>query len=94
MEDLNQLEAYDLIPRVPAVQPRWFPFAPFRDPTFQVYQSRMIPLGHTTLDTYVAPGPSFNPGGGNGLVSAIPGNGIVLAGNAPYTGVYTGIQQE
>lgn len=94
MEDLYNLNQWDSIPRLPAVQPSYYPFAPAHAQTFQRYQSCLIPLGHTTLDTYSAPAPVIRPGGGNGNVVGIPGNGLVLSGNAPYQGVYTGVQQE
>jgi hypothetical protein len=92
--DLNRLEQYDLVPNMPAVRPRFVIVAPFRAPTYAALgYSHASQLGVTTLDSYVAPSiPTAQNALGN--TYAIAGNGIVLAGNAPYAGIYTGIQQE
>ncbi len=94
MADLNNLNQITLIPNMPAFYPSFYPAAPAKAETFQVYQSRAEQLGVTTLDTYSAPGvPVVSSAIGHSR--AIAGNGnVVLAGNAPYQGIYTGIQQE
>ncbi len=92
--DLNNLNAYDLVPNMPAVRPRYYPEVPTRADTFEVYHAVASQMGVTTLDSYYAPDATIAPGLGLGNSYAIPGNGIVLTGNAPTSGIYTGIQQE
>lgn len=95
MADLNNLNAFDLVPVKPAIQPSYYPAAPIPAQSFNQFGlSAASQLGATTLDVYSAPGIPVAPGNGLGHSRAIPGNGIVLAGNAPYQGIYTGIQQE
>lgn len=93
MADLNNLNAYDFVPNMPAVRPRYFPAVPFPANTFNVYIAVASQLGATTLDAYSAPRipTAQNPYGNS---KAIPGNGIVLTGNAPFTGIYTGLSEE
>lgn len=91
--DLNQLWVYDFLARLPYPQPRFWPYAPLHEPMFAVHRDVASQMGATTLDTYVAPRP---PAWRQdlGQTAAIPGNGIVLYGNAPTSGVYTGVQAE
>ena len=92
--DLNNLNAYVLVPVMPAVQPRYYPFAPMREDTFATAYCHMSQRGVTTLDAYFAPDAPRGLYGAQGQSLAIAGNGIVYTGNAPYQGIYTGIQQE
>lgn len=92
--DLNNLNAYDLVAVMPTVQPRYYPEAPFREDTFATAYCHMVQRGTTTLDEYFAPDAPIAPYSAQGQSRASSGNGIVYAGNAPYAGIYTGIQQE
>ncbi len=92
--DLNRLDYYETVSNMPAVRPRYVVAVPFRADTFANAYSHASQMGATTLDEYFAPDGIFAPGSAQGNSYAIAGNGIVLAGNAPTTGIYTGIQQE
>lgn len=94
-EDLNQLYAFDVIPLMPRLQPRYWPYAPVSDGRFEVYRcTTNMHLPMTTLDVYEAPTP---PGWKQdlGQTKLVPlQSGYSTYGNAPTSGVYTGVQQE
>ncbi len=93
-EDLNRLFEYDEVPLMPRLQPRYWPYAPQHAPAFEVYRcNAFVHLPFTTLNTYVAPKPPRWKED-LGQTKAIAGNGVVMWGNAPYSGVYTGVQEE
>ncbi len=93
--DLNNLNEFDLVPVKPAIQPRFYPAAGVKEPTWNQFGLAVASqMGVTTLDVYAAPRTPTAPASALGHSRAIAGNGIVLAGNAPYAGIYTGIQQE
>jgi hypothetical protein len=92
-EDLNQLFWFDVVPLMPRLQPRYWPFAPQHAPAFEVYRCQAtVHKAFTTLDTYVAPAPAQKQSYYS--ARANQGNGTVLWGNAPTSGVYTGVQKE
>ena len=92
-EDLNQLFWYEEQELIPRLVPKYYPYAPLHEPAFEVYRAQASQLGVTTLNTFVAPAPPQWKQD-LGQTQGISGNGIVFTGNAPSSGVYTGVQQE
>lgn len=92
MPDYSQLYEFDWRYTNPYPVPSYWPYAPQHAPQFDVYFAIFSQRGTTTLDTYVAPGPRGATDTHQSL--AVAGNGLVYTGNAPTSGVYTGVQQE
>jgi hypothetical protein len=83
---------YEYIQRLPYVQPTDWQAAPLHAPAFNTYICNATQLGATSLDTYVAP--QIARGTQYYSANGLQGNGSVVYGNAPTSGIYTGIQQE
>lgn len=91
--DLSNLYEFDWSPVLPVAVPRDWPYAPLHEPSQGGYYTcTFAQQGNTSLDTYVAP--QIARGTQYYDAQASHGNGIVVYGNAPTSGIYTGIQQE
>jgi hypothetical protein len=83
---------YEFLPNTPYAQPTDWQSAPLHADAFNIYICNAKQLGSTSLDTYVAP--PINRGEQYYNATALQGNGTVIYGNAPTSGIYTGVQQE
>lgn len=92
-EQFNDLFWYGEVPRLPALQPLYWPYAPQHAPNFQTYVCQAFKhMPVTTLDTYVAP--KAAPYQSYYAQTRINGPNYAIYGNAPTSGVYTGVQEE
>lgn len=91
--DLSKLYEYNISPVLPALIPRDWPSVPMPAPwEGEYYNCVFMQQGNTTLNTFAAPAP--NLGTQYYDSQARQGNGLTFYGNAPTSGIYSGVQQE